>query len=434
MGRLPGSERPSAATKWPPGPWTRSEPSTGRSARPQAVTTAVPTGRARRHKPSPRTQSEPKVSLKARSRDSRPRAQIASPQVRAGFRQQRDAFDVVRHREQVEGPQRRQRVAVLGEDRDVAGQRGGVAGDVRDRARRPVDDLLARPGAWRPRAAGRGRPGRTARRRVGGEHPVDRRRARRAPGRRAQVGARRRGAARRGRPSTATTRPGPTRVGEEARRTARRRRTGRAPAPPAAGRSSVEHGLDQDAAARRGAPARSRRRRRRRRAPLRRTVTRSDAAAPGARAPRSGSRRRAPRRGSGACASPRRPSGSVDVALPGAPPQAVVVAGHRLDRRRPRSRPAEPPQLLGTTAALSVALRRQRDVLEVAAAAEPGPGERARRRRPGPATASSTSTASPRQNRSPSVPSVISTTTRSPGSACRTKTTRLSGSGSRTTQ
>ena len=31
---------------------------------------------------------------------------------------------------------------MLGEDRDVAGERGGVAGDVRDGAGRPVDDLL----------------------------------------------------------------------------------------------------------------------------------------------------------------------------------------------------------------------------------------------------------------------------------------------------
>ena len=67
-------------------------------------------------------------------------------------------------------------------------------------------------------------------------------------------------------------------------------------------------------------------------------------------------------------------------------------------------------------------------MLEVAAAAQrPGPAN-GTAPRPGPATASSTSTASPRQNRSPSVPSVISTTTRSPGSACRTKTTRASGS------
>ncbi len=43
--------------------------------------------------------------------------------------QQRDALDVVRHREEVEGPDRGELVAVLGEDRDVAPQRGGVAGD-----------------------------------------------------------------------------------------------------------------------------------------------------------------------------------------------------------------------------------------------------------------------------------------------------------------
>ena len=78
--------------------------------------------------------------------------------------EQRHALHVVRHREQVEGAQRRQRVAVLGEDRDVAGQRGGVAGDVGHRAGRRRRSAR-RPGAGRPRGAGPAPPGRTARRR-----------------------------------------------------------------------------------------------------------------------------------------------------------------------------------------------------------------------------------------------------------------------------
>ena len=49
---------------------------------------------------------------------------------------------MVGHREQVEGAYVAQRVAVLGEHRDVARQRGGVAGDVRHRAWRPAHDLL----------------------------------------------------------------------------------------------------------------------------------------------------------------------------------------------------------------------------------------------------------------------------------------------------
>ena len=88
-----------------------------------------------------------------------------------------------------------------------------------------------------------------------------------------------------------------------------------------------------------------------------------------------------------------------------------------------RSMPASRRELLGDHGRLEPALLRQVDVLEVAAAAAAGAGVRARRRPPGAARVS-TSTASPRRNRPPS--SVISTVTRSPGSACRTKTTRPS--------
>ena len=57
---------------------------------------------------------------------------------------------------------RSQRVAVLGEDRDVAGQGGRVAGDVGDRRAEPGRRPARRPYGGRPRAAGRGRPGRPA--------------------------------------------------------------------------------------------------------------------------------------------------------------------------------------------------------------------------------------------------------------------------------
>ena len=48
-----------------------------------------------------------KVSLKARCRLSTCRAGIALPQVRTGFGEQRNALDVVRHREDVHDPERK---------------------------------------------------------------------------------------------------------------------------------------------------------------------------------------------------------------------------------------------------------------------------------------------------------------------------------------
>ena len=91
------------------------------------------------------------------------------------------------------------------------------------------------------------------------------------------------------------------------------------------------------------------------------------------------------------------------------------------------SRPASRRSCSATTSALSAAAGRGRR-----AGSRSRRRARARRRgtapRPGRARRSSTATASARQNRSPSVPSVTSTSTRSPGIACRTKTTRPSSS------
>ena len=236
--------------------------------------------------------------------------------------QQRDALDVVRHREQVEGPQPLQPVAVLGEDRDVARERGRVAGDVRDRPRRPVDDLLDH-GA--PRALARRVEHDQVERLVvrRGEHPVD------GAGRdlrRASPRLRRacRQASRSA--STATSRgPGPTASAEERRRTGRRRRRGRAPTRPAA--AAARRGPSRPAPrARRGGPARSRRRR-----PRRRGRAPRDAAAPLG-------LEQALVDGHdlvGAVLAHAAPAvGQLDVALPGAPVQAVVVAGDRLDLDR----------------------------------------------------------------------------------------------------
>ncbi len=72
------------------------------------------------------------------------------------------------------------------------------------------------------------------------------------------------------------------------------------------------------------------------------------------------------------------------VSHPGPPAQAVLVARHRIDLESGDDRmvglePAEPDQLLAHDLGLQCALRRQRDVLEVAAATQPRPGDRAGR-------------------------------------------------------
>ena len=130
-----------------------------------------------------------------------------------------------------------QPVAVLGEDRDVAGQRGRVAGDVGDRARRPVDDLLddRAAGALARRVEDDEVEGLVVRR---GEHARRRRRPRPwRPRQSREVG--------RGRAGRRSGRPRPRPPGRAARprrrgtaRTARPRRRGRAPAPPAAAPAS----------------------------------------------------------------------------------------------------------------------------------------------------------------------------------------------------
>ena len=156
-------------------------------------------------------------------------------------------------------PQPLQPVAVLGEDRDVAGERGRVAGDVRDGPRRAVDDLLDdRPLGALARRVEHDQVERLVVRRR--EHPVHGPGLDRAPSSPRQVA---RGVlGRRSRsPSTATTRrPVPHGVGEE---------PGEQPDAgvqvehrlPRLRARAVEHGRRPGRRARRGAPARSRRRR-----------------------------------------------------------------------------------------------------------------------------------------------------------------------------
>ena len=290
--------------------------------------------------------------------------------------QQRHALDVVRHREQVEGAQVRQRVAVLREVADVAGEGGRVAGDVRHGARLErgdrADDLALGPdprrvehdevGARRRRGAAPGRPGRRPTVAQAVRREVVAGSAREACGR-----------PRRRRPTRR-----PDRLGQEGARTARRRRRGRATAPPAAAASEVEHALDQRARApatcgcqnpsagdleARGAPAGGRR------------PCSTDAC------PASGSR-------ASGCAIRQRSIGDDlvrAVLAQAAPPSGRWTYCIRVRQREPvgraapastttsRSSPASRDSCSATTAALSRRCSVERHVLEVAAAARPGP-------------------------------------------------------------
>ena len=139
-------------------------------------------------------------------------SRTSATQPRANVRrlQQRNAFRVAGHREQVEGPELARRVAELGEGGEVASQGGGVAGDVAtalERGRRSA----RRRAAGRPRAAGRARRGRTVRRTpwAGPARPGRARHGPREAGSSWRPG-RRRASLRRPRPDR-----GPDRVGEE---------------------------------------------------------------------------------------------------------------------------------------------------------------------------------------------------------------------------
>ena len=109
---------------------------------------------------------------------------------------------------------------------------------------------------------------------------------------------------------------------------------------------------------------------------------------------------------------------------PGAPTQPVVVARHRLDHDVTLDA-GQPLQLLRHHLTEQAALARERDVLEVAAAAGTRPGMRARRINSVRRRVDDLDT-SPRKKRERSSPSVMDTTARSPGTACRTKITRPS--------
>ena len=390
--------------------------------------------------------------------------------VRAGRRTRRGGSSGTRRRPAARQPPARRRG-----DRDVAGQRRRVAGDVADRPRAQREQRRHDVAARRRPAAGR---------------------ARRGPGRRPSAAS-----------GSAVTRPAPTSargrsarlaagVGDRPRRRTRRRRT--APSGPTASASSavsapapayrsrtVSPGCGATGVEQRGGERLGRGRvhlpepagrTREGRGPATSWCSRSG---PATTATRSGGRRpRACRPGPGGVPStasrPRRPSrGPASTPVSGRRPRlravaerrAVADAGDaeravvdRLDRRasgagagpggrRGRRRralrvrqPSSPPgssstpssrsrdveagqpvELLAHHRRLERALRGAGGVLPVAAAA----AARARRTgtaaRPGPATASSTSTASAQQ-KDPPRSSVTRARTRSPGSACRTNT------------
>ena len=158
----------------------------------------------------------------------------------------------------------RQPVAVLGEGRQVARQRGGVAGDVRDGARRAVDHLLhdLAAGALAGRVQDDEVERLVVRRREHAVHGAGGR-PRHARGDGGWSGRARRRCGRPRPPPPGRT-PPPRRRGT--RRRARPRRRGRGPSPPAGGPASRPR-CPPGRGARPGGPARSRRPRPRSRAP-----------------------------------------------------------------------------------------------------------------------------------------------------------------------
>ena len=269
----------------------------------------------------------------------------------------------------------RQPVAVLGEGRQVPGERGRVAGDVRHGARGAVRDLLDDLAAGAlPRRVEDDQVERLVVRRR--EHPVDR------PGMTTWPRAGRRGC--RGRARTRSGRPRPRPPGRSpppARRgtprTGPHRRRGRAPSPPAAAPASPAPSRP-GSWGRRGAPARSRR-------PRRRTAGAARSRRPPA-TPESRSRPGAAIR--------QRSIGTTSrercLRIPRLPSRATAYS-IRVRQARPSTSPgtastttstsslASREQLLPDHGRLEGALAGQGDVLEVAATAEPGAGEAARR-------------------------------------------------------
>ena len=276
----------------------------------------------------PERKARPKCTLGPGLERQRAHRESTSPQVRAGFLQQRDALDmgVIGNRSKARRPRARSRAR-----RRSRGH--GPARPGRRRRRRPrggpVHDLLddgrlapSRGGSRTTRSTGRrsprrapGRPPAHARvRRRPGCAPRGRRRAWRRPRRR-------------------STRAGPDRVGQEGREEAHagvqvERRLARLRA------SNVEHVVDQHLG---GAGVDLPEAVRGDREVPRAHGTAYDGGSAG---PRSGSRRSGTTSWERCSRIPSRPSRERDVALPGAPAQAVLVAGHRLDRRPRTSSPA----------------------------------------------------------------------------------------------
>ena len=311
-----------------------------------------------------------------------------------------------------------QRVAQLGERRQVAGEGGGVAGDVGDRPRRAVDDLLDHLAAGT--LAGRVEDDEV-------ERLVVRRRP--APGRPTRARRGRLGGrgwrARPGTPRASPRRPPPARSARPrrpgTRRRARRRRTGRAPAPPARGaaaRSTVSTSTRGASTCDCQKPSGSTRKSWVPYDVRRRVVD--------------GSRRLAPGVDQAVVdlhhlvgavhVQPAAPPGRRDVPHPGAPAQRAAAPPRP---RRRRSSPASRRQLLADHGGLEAPLGRRRRRA----------GSRSRRSSSGPAYGQGAGTRSARGRRAPTrrrrartgrrrCPRSPTTTTRSPGSACRTKTTR----------
>ena len=121
-------------------------PTAGRRARPLKIDVALgPTPVAARHQSAAHRAAGAAATTASSSPD------VAARRAGSGWLEDGHAFDVMGHREQVEGSDRGRSVASRGGVRNVAGQRRRVTSHVADGARPPGDDALhdrpAGPGA-----------------------------------------------------------------------------------------------------------------------------------------------------------------------------------------------------------------------------------------------------------------------------------------------